>query len=91
MSATLVQSAAAFIGAAAIGFSLSLLGAPAAAGNRDSYTEVYKFKKPTDGVSGHAGGYYCDYQKLPNMVCKVDRRGQEKCVRDGWLLVKFCY
>lgn len=70
---------------------MMLAGTAAEAGNRDSYTEVYKFDKPTNGISGNVGSYYCDYQKLPNLVCTVDSNGRENCRRDGWLLVQHCY
>lgn len=87
---TLLKSG--FIGGAAA-FACTLLQAStsAEAGNRDSFTELYKFDKPTNGVSGHVSGYYCDYQKKPNIVCTVDAGGREKCVRDGWQLRQYCY
>lgn len=58
---------------------------------KDYFSETYIFNKPMDGYSGHAGAYYCDYQKKPNIVCSRDRNGNERCVRKGWQLRQHCY
>lgn len=64
---------------------------PAAAkGGREVIVQDYQFSKPMHGYSGHAiGGYYCDYQRIPNRVCSVVG-GTEKCVIKGWTLRQMC-
>jgi len=68
-----------------------VISAPASAkGGRDVIVQDYQFDKPMHGYSGHAiGGYYCDYQRLPNRVCTY-AGGVEKCVIKGWTLRQMC-
>lgn len=74
-----------FVTAAAISF----VGGTAAhaAGGRQLYLETYNFKKPMHGYSGHAGNYYCDYQRLPQRRC--DASGNN-CKIVGWTLQQIC-
>ncbi len=74
------------------GLGISLTSTPAEAGRgKDYFSEVYKFNKPHDGYSGFSGAYFCDYQRKPNIECKTDKSGNQKCVRKGWLLRQHCY
>ncbi|NOT72911.1 MAG: hypothetical protein HOP09_17030 [Hyphomicrobium sp.] len=68
-------------------------GSPAEAGGRgkEVFVQDYKFAKPMHGYSGHSGNYYCDYQRLPNRKCSLDRNGNEKCVIVSWTLREMCY
>lgn len=64
-------------------------GAPAEArgGGRQIFEQDYHFSKPMHGYSGHAGNYYCDYQRLPERKC--DANGQN-CRIVGWTLRELC-
>ncbi len=67
---------------------ISLATTSAQAGNgRQLYIETYNFKKPMHGYSGHAGNYYCDYQRLPQRRC--DSSGNN-CKIVGWTLQQIC-
>ena len=46
---------------------------------------------PVKGYSGFAGGYYCDYQRIPNRKCVVTASGDEKCKIVSWTLKQACY
>lgn len=75
------------IAVAAIGaFSTAAL----AGGDKEYFTQDYKFNKPMHGYSGHAGNYYCDYQRYPERKCVVIG-GVEKCKIVGWTLREHCY
>ena len=70
-----------------------LPGSAAEAGGRgrEVFVQDYTFDKPTHGYSGHAGGgYYCDYQRLPNRKCTVDKSGNESCRIVSWTLREMC-
>jgi len=62
-----------------------------ARGGREYFVQNYTFDKPMHGFSGRAGSYVCDYQRLPNRVCTMDRNGHEKCVIKSWTLRQHCY
>ncbi|MCL4765386.1 MAG: hypothetical protein KJZ80_04045 [Hyphomicrobiaceae bacterium] len=51
----------------------------------------YEFAGPVKGYSGFAGGYYCDYQRIPNRQCVVTPSGQEHCKIVSWTLKQVCY
>lgn len=57
---------------------------------KEVFVQDYKFKKPMHGYSGHAGNYYCDYQRLPERRCMVVG-GVEKCKIVGWTLREMCH
>ena len=42
------------------------------------------------GYSGHSGNYYCDYQRLPQRKCSIDKNGNESCRIVGWTLREMC-
>lgn len=64
---------------------------PALAGDaKEVFVQDYKFAKPMHGYSGHAGNYYCDYQRLPERRCIVIG-GVEKCKIVGWTLREMCH
>ena len=69
-----------------------LSGTAAEAGGRgkEVFVQDYKFSKPMHGYSGHAGSYFCDYQRLPDRKCSVDRNGRESCKIVGWTLREMC-
>ncbi len=46
---------------------------------------------PVKGFSGFAGGYYCDYKRVPNRQCVLLPNGQEKCKIVSWRLTQACY
>jgi hypothetical protein len=58
-----------------------------ARGGKPILLQTYNFKKPMHGYSGHAGNYYCDYQRLPQRRC--DASGQN-CKIVGWTLQQIC-
>ncbi len=75
-------------GAALIPGSAALAGGK----GKDVFVQDYTFAKPMHGFSGHAaGGYYCDYQRLPNRKCSVDKGGNERCVIVSWTLREMCH
>ncbi len=77
--------------AAALATSFAVVIAPAHAGNgKDVFVQDYKFKKPLHGYSGHAGNYYCDYQRIPERRCVVIG-GVDKCKIVGWTLREMCH
>ena len=61
--------------------------ADARGSGRQTFEQDYHFDKPMHGYSGHAGNYYCDYQRLPERKC--DSRGQN-CKITGWTLRELC-
>ena len=65
--------------------------AQAGGGGKDVFVQDYTFSKAMHGYSGHApGGYYCDYQRLPNRKCSVDKNGNERCQIVSWTLREMC-
>lgn len=66
---------------------LSSVEASAGGKGRELFIETYDFKKPMHGYSGHAGNFYCDYQRLPIRVCKD---GHSNCTIVGWRLQQIC-
>lgn len=58
-----------------------------AKGGKDVFIQDYTFKQPMNGVSGAQGGYYCDYQRLPNRQC--DASGNN-CRIVSWTLRQMC-
>ncbi len=77
--------------AAALAAASAVITAPANAGNgKDVFVQDYKFKKPLHGYSGHAGNYYCDYQRIPERRCVVVG-GVDKCKIVGWTLREMCH
>ena len=68
------------------GVSFASTSAEARSG-KQIYLETYNFKKPMHGYSGHAGNYYCDYQRLPQRRC--DASGTS-CKIVGWTLQQIC-
>lgn len=65
----------------------SIAPAQARGGGRQIFEQDYHFSKPMHGYSGHAGNYYCDYQRLPERKC--DANGQN-CRIVGWTLRELC-
>lgn len=58
--------------------------------------EHFITKGPVKGYSGFAPttgprSFYCDYQRIPNRVCKVGPDGRERCKIENWTLKQFCY
>lgn len=51
----------------------------------------FTFKGPVRGYSGFAGGYYCDYQRVPNRQCVITASGDESCKIVNWTLKQVCY
>lgn len=64
--------------------------AEAAGRGKDLYVQDYNFDRPMHGYSGHSGAFYCDYQRLPQRKCSVDRNGNESCQIVGWTLREMC-
>ena len=65
--------------------------APASAGDgKEVFVQDYRFKKAMHGYSGHAGNYYCDYQRLPERKWVMTSSG-EKCKIVGWTLREMCH
>lgn len=82
------------LAAAALTLAATLAGigaAEARGGSKGYYVQEYTFDKPMHGYSGRAGNYMCDYQRLPNRVCTMDKNGNEKCVIKSWTLRQHCY
>lgn len=78
--------------AIAIAAAFTALGtATAEAGGhgKEVFIQDYQLAKPLHGYSGHAGNYYCDYQRLPIRKCVVTG-GAEKCRIVGWTLREMC-
>lgn len=71
------------------GLSFASTSAHAGSG-KQIYIETYNFKKPMHGYSGHSGNYYCDYQRLPQRKCSIDKNGNESCRIVGWTLREMC-
>lgn len=46
---------------------------------------------PLKGYSGFAGGYYCNYQRVPNRQCTTTASGAESCKIVSWTLKQACY
>ncbi|HKZ96603.1 MAG TPA: hypothetical protein VJ045_06445 [Hyphomicrobiaceae bacterium] len=61
-----------------------------AKGGKDIHFQDYTFKVPMNGYSGFSGAYHCDYQKIPNSVCKTDSNGVERCKVVSWTLRQMC-
>lgn len=68
------------------GVSFTPTSAEARAG-KQIFIQTYNFKKPMHGYSGHAGNYYCDYQRLPQRRCDASGRS---CKIVGWTLQQIC-
>ncbi|HEX7073270.1 MAG TPA: hypothetical protein VF226_04455 [Hyphomicrobiaceae bacterium] len=58
---------------------------------KDVIEKHYITDGPVKGFSGFAGGYYCDYRRVPNRKCTLLPNGQEKCVIVNWTLTHACY
>lgn len=67
-------------------------GSTAEAGGRgkEVFVQDYNFDRPMHGYSGHSGNYYCDYQRLPQRKCSIDKNGNESCRIVGWTLREMC-
>lgn len=81
---TLTAALAAISGAALVS------GSAEAGGRKDLYVQDYNFDRPMHGYSGHSGNYYCDYQRLPQRKCAIDKNGNESCRIVGWTLREMC-
>jgi hypothetical protein len=84
-----------FTSALAIAFAVAataFAGTAAQAGGhgKEMFVQDYQFNKPMHGYSGQSGGYYCDYQRLPNRQCSVDASGHETCKIVSWTLREMC-
>ncbi len=83
------------IAAAAVATIASLAAPGTAEAKRSRGKEViekhYITDGPVKGYSGFAGGYYCDYKRVPNRKCTLLPNGQEKCVIVNWTLTQACY
>lgn len=59
------------------------------------YQRNYETKGPVRGYSGHvrqgARVLYCDYMRVPNRQCTIDRAGRERCRIVSWTLQQRCY
>lgn len=64
-------------------------GNDASARGKEGFTQDIEVKTPMHGYSGHAGYYYCDYQRLPKRQCTYSG-GQEKCRIVGWTMREMC-
>jgi hypothetical protein len=62
----------------------------AGGGGKEVFIQDYTFDKPMHGYSGQSGGYYCDYQRLPNRKCVVNANGTESCKIVSWTLRQMC-
>lgn len=69
---------------------LSTGSAAFARGGKGDFVQDYHFDKPMHGYSGQSGGYYCDYQRLPDRKCFVNANGTETCKIVGWTLREMC-
>lgn len=78
------------IAAVAVGALVSVTSAQAGGGSKEFFVQDYKFKKAMHGYSGHSGNYFCDYQRLPDRKCSLDRNGNEHCKIVGWTLRQMC-
>ena len=87
-SRTSFALAAAF--AAVAGASLVSMTPAEAGQGKEFFVQDYKFDKPMHGYSGQSGSYYCDYQRLPDRKCTVDKNGSEHCAIVGWTLRQMC-
>lgn len=78
--------------AIAVAAAVSAFAGAAEAGGRgkEMFVQDYQFSKPMHGYSGQAGGYYCDYQRLPNRQCTIDASGRETCRIVSWTLREMC-
>lgn len=76
--------------AAFAGLTLASGSAEAGGRGKEVFVQEYKFDKPMHGYSGHSGSYYCDYQRVPERKCSVDRSGNEHCSIVGWKLRQMC-
>ena len=60
-----------------------------------SYQSERTTRGPQRGYSGWTGigthQLYCDYQRVPNRSCTIDRSGRERCRITSWTLKQFCY
>ncbi len=83
--------AAIAIAAVAVAASVLSTTSAEARGGREYFVQTYTFDKPMHGFSGRAGTYMCDYQRLPNRVCNIDKNGNEKCFIKNWTLRQHCY
>ncbi len=77
---------------AAVSASALLAGSPAEAGGRgkEIFVQDYNFDRPMHGYSGHSGAYFCDYQRLPQRKCSINKNGTESCQIVGWTLREMC-
>jgi hypothetical protein len=75
----------------AAGASAIPAGDAEARGAKEYFVQTYTFDKPMHGYSGRAGNHYCDYQRLPERKCTLDRAGNEKCAIVAWTLRQHCY
>lgn len=62
----------------------------ASARGKEFFVEEYQVSKPLHGYSGHAGAYYCDYQRLPRRKCTYSASGQQSCRIVGWTVREMC-
>jgi len=58
---------------------------------KDVIEKHYITDRPVRGFSGFAGGYYCDYRRVPNRQCTVLADGRESCRIVNWTLTQACY
>jgi len=58
---------------------------------KDVIEKHYITDRPVKGFSGFAGGYYCDYKRVPNRQCVLLPNGQESCRIVNWTLTQACY
>ena len=86
-----VAPALALAAAATIATFAGIGAAEAKGGSKGYYVQEYTFAKPMHGYSGRSGNYMCDYQRLPNRVCTMDKNGNEKCFIKDWTLRQHCY
>ena len=86
---TTIRTTLAFAAAVASLAAGTVTAAQAGGHGKEVFVQDYKLSKPLHGYSGHAGNYYCDYQRLPERRCVVVN-GVEKCKIVGWTLQQIC-
>ena len=59
------------------------------------YRRDIETRGPTHGYSGFVRQgsrlYYCDYMRIPNRTCTIDRAGRQRCRVTSWNLQQRCY
>ncbi len=96
MTNTRAVTMLAAVAVAAGSMALMSNGAEARRGGASVVEWSFQTPGPQRGYSGFvpSGGprsVYCDYQRIPNRKCTVDRKGRERCRIVNWTLKQACY